>query len=47
MLEQSRNNNNKKGAQFKEFIQHLFQQASKHKIIQNNCQIEFKNKRRD
>jgi len=46
-LKQYKNNNNKKKAQFKQYIQHLFQQALKHKIIQNNLQIEFKNKKKD
>ena len=46
ILEQYKNNNNKKKAQFKQYIQHLFQQALKHKIIQNNLQIEFKNKKK-
>ena len=36
----------KKKAQFKQYIQHLFQQALKHKIIQNNLQIQFKNKKK-
>ena len=31
----------------KQSIQHLFQQALKHKIIQNNLQIEFKNKKKE
>ena len=47
ILKQYKNNNNKKKAQFKQYIQHLFQQALKHKIIQNNLQIEFKNKKKD
>jgi hypothetical protein len=45
ILDQYKNNNNKKKAQIKRFIQHIFQQAFKDKIIQNNCQIEFKNKK--
>ena len=47
ILEQYKNNNNKKKAHLKQYIQHLFQQALKHKIIQNNLQIEFKNKKKD
>ena len=35
----------KKKAHLKQYIQHLFQQALKHKIIQNKLQIEFKNKK--
>ena len=46
ILEQYKNNNNKKKAHLKQYIQHLFQQALKHKIIQNNLQIEFKNKKK-
>ena len=40
-----KNNNNKKKVHLKQYIQHLFQQALKHKIIQNNLQIQFKNKK--
>lgn len=46
ILEQYKNNNNKKKAQLKQYIQHLFQQALKHKIIQNKLQIKFKNKKK-
>ena len=46
ILEQYKNNNNKKKAHLKQYIQHLFQQALKHKIIQNNLQIQFKNKKK-
>ena len=46
ILEKYKNNNNKKKAHLKQYIQHLFQQALKHKIIQNNLQIEFKNKKK-
>ena len=41
-----KNNNNKKKVHLKQYIQHLFQQALKHKIIQNNLQIQFKNKKK-
>lgn len=44
ILEQYKNNNNKKKAQIKQYIQHIFQQALKYKIIQNNLQIELKKK---
>ena len=48
ILEQYKNNNNNnKKAQLKQYIKNLFQQALKHKIIQNNLQIEFKNKKRE
>ena len=47
ILQQYKNNNNKKKAHLKQCIQHLFQQALKHKISQNHLQIEFKNKKRD
>ena len=40
-----KNNNNNKKAHLKQYIQHLFQKALKHKIIQNNLQIQFKNKK--
>jgi uncharacterized protein YpiB (UPF0302 family) len=37
--------NNHKKTQLKRLIQESFQQALKNKIIQNYCQIEFKNKK--
>ena len=46
ILKQYKNNNNKKKSHLKQYIQHIFQQALKHKIIQNNLQIEFKNKKK-
>lgn len=46
ILGQYKHVNNQKKAQLKRLIQESFQQALKHKIIQNYCQIEFKNKKR-
>ena len=46
ILGQYKDVNNQKKAQLKRLIQESFQQALKHKIIQNYCQIEFKNKKR-
>ena len=47
ILEQYKNNNNKKKTHLKKYIQYLFQQALKYKIIKNNLQIEFKNKKKE
>ena len=46
ILDRYKKANNQKKAQLKRFILYSFQQALKHKIIQNYCQIEFKNKKR-
>jgi hypothetical protein len=46
ILDEYKHTNNQKKAQLKRLIQYSFQQALKHKIIQNDCQIEFKNKKR-
>ena len=45
ILEKYKHANNQKKAQLKQLIQYLFQQALKYKIIQKDCQIEFKNKK--
>lgn len=45
ILEKYKHANNQKKSQLKQLIQHVFQQALKYKIIQKNCQIEFKNKK--
>ena len=45
ILEQYKHTNNTKKRQVKEFIQYSFQQALKDRIIQNNCQIEFRKKK--
>lgn len=44
ILEKYKRASNQKKSQLKQLIQHLFQQALKYKIIQKDCQIEFKNK---
>ena len=43
ILDQYKNNNNQKKAQIKQLIQDSFQQALANKIIQDHCQVEFKN----
>jgi hypothetical protein len=45
ILEKYKLANSQKKAQLKQLIQYLFQQALKYKIIQKDCQIEFKNKK--
>ena len=45
ILDKYKHANNQKKAQLKQLIQYLFQQALKYKIIQKDCQIEFKNKK--
>jgi len=46
ILDKYKHTNNQKKARLKQLVQHSFQQALKHKIIQNDCYIEFKNKKR-
>ena len=45
-MDQYKNNNNQKKAQIKQLIQDSFQQALANNIIQDHCQVEFKNKER-
>ena len=37
---------NQKKAQIKQHIQHTFHKTLEHQMIQDNCQIKFKNKKR-
>lgn len=46
ILDKYKRTNNKKKAQLKQCIQELFQQALKSKIIENDLQIDFTNKKR-
>lgn len=46
ILDQYKKANNQKKAKIKENIQHTFHQALKHQMVQDNCEIEFKNKKR-
>jgi hypothetical protein len=46
ILDQYKHTNNQKKAQLKQLIQYSFQQALAHKVIQDHCQVEFKNKGR-
>lgn len=46
ILDKYKRANNQKKAQLKKLIQQSFQQALKHKTIQNHLQIEFKNKKK-
>ena len=46
ILDQYKNSNNQKKSQVKHLIKHSFQQALVHKIIQNYCRVEFKDKTR-
>ena len=47
ILDKYKRSNNQKKAQIKLLIQHSFQQALKNNLIQKDCQIEFKNKKRE
>jgi hypothetical protein len=44
ILDQYKHSNNKKRAQVKDLIKYIFQQALAHKIIQDYCRVEFKDK---
>lgn len=44
ILDQYKHSNNKKKAQVKHLIKYSFQQALAHKIIQDYCRVEFKDK---
>jgi len=46
ILDQYKQANNQKKAQIKQHIQHTFHKALEHQMIQDNCQIKFKNKKR-
>ena len=46
ILDQYKQANNQKKAKIKENIQHTFHQALKHQMVQDNCEIEFKSKKR-
>jgi len=45
-LNQYKKNNNQKKTQIKQLIHESFRQALVSKIIQDDCQVEFKNKER-
>lgn len=46
ILDQYKLANNQKKAQIKEHIQYTFHKALEHRMIQDNCQIKFKSKKR-
>ena len=46
ILDQYKNNNNQKKAQIKQIILESFRQALTNRIIQDHCQVGFKNKKR-
>lgn len=46
ILDEYKYANNQKKTQIKQLDQYSFQQALKYKIIQNDCYLEFKNKKR-
>lgn len=47
ILEQYKQANNNKKANIKKYINHTFNQALKYQMIQENCQIKPKNKKRE
>ena len=46
ILDQYKQANNQKKAQIKKHIQYTFHQALEHRMIQDNCQIKFKSKKK-
>ncbi len=46
ILDQYKQANNQKKALIKQHIQYTFHQALEHRMIQDNCQIKFKRKKR-
>jgi hypothetical protein len=46
ILDQYKQANNQKKAKIKKNIQHIFHQALEHRMVQDNCQIKFKSKKR-
>ena len=46
ILNQYKQGNNQKKAKIKKNIQYTFQQALEHRMVQDNCQIDFKSKKR-
>ena len=46
ILHQYKQANNQKKAKIKKSIQHTFHQALEHRMVQDNCEIKFKSKKR-